>query len=614
MSRYRVKLTTALLFVAWQLIAIVPSYANAIAGEVLFAKGPNSVEREGPTTHLMKGSFIFEGDTINTGKRGRVQLLMVDGARISIRPESVFSIDTYELPGHSSDPVSVAANDGKASLQLLKGAFRSISGTIGKSHVESTYQVRTPVATLGIRGTDYTARLCAGDCGGSAESGNGDSGSKDGLYIGVFLGGVWIKNDAGSLDIDKNQFGYVASIDTPPEQLLAPPGLLRANTPTAEEEEEEAEEQEEDSNGDPDAEDPTADTDSDSDADADADPEADSDAGPDSETDDPTPDVDRNNSEDGESGKDESGKPDENASNEFNANRLAAAGAESASEDHGKSGENPETPEPPEPPEKPEQTITATNEETGDTLSLEDGEIEDDIREALEDDEDNGEGTPPEDPPGPPDDPPGPPEDPPGEGTPGSEISQRAAITNGGLVQVVDASEISDAPKGKGMDKDAAAGLEWGRWDAGFDDDGPLHWVAEINKSSSEVVLPESGTLEYSLSGGTDPTDNHGNTGSLDSGSLTADFTNQTVTNNLSISIGGDTWQATGQGTISSGTPHFDGTYEVTRESVPGGTGDFSGFFGGNPLPSGAPAGAGLGYILNSGDTSVSGAAAFSAK
>ena len=63
-----------------------------------------------------------------------------------------------------------------------------------------------PVATLGIRGTDYTARLCSGDCGGSANQGN----EEDGLYIGVSVGGVWVKNDAGNLDIDKNEYGFVA--------------------------------------------------------------------------------------------------------------------------------------------------------------------------------------------------------------------------------------------------------------------------------------------------------------------------------------------------------------------------------------------------------------------
>ena len=128
------------------------------------------------------------------------------------------------------------------------------------------------------------------------------------------------------------------------------------------------------------------------------------------------------------------------------------------------------------------------------------------------------------------------------------------------------------------------------------------------------MTLPKSGTLEYGLVGGTAPTDNRGNTGSLDSGHLRADFTNQTVTNELSVTIGGDSWHATGNGSIRNGQPVFNGGYNVIRGSGATGSGTFSGFFGGVPLNSGVPSGAGLGYTLQSGDTTINGAAAFSAQ
>ncbi len=164
---------------------------------------------------------------------------------------------------------------------------------------------------------------------------------------------------------------------------------------------------------------------------------------------------------------------------------------------------------------------------------------------------------------------------------------------------------------------DGETGLKWGRWDAGFAAGQPLHYVAD-SATEREVVLPTEGTLEYSLSGGTNPTDSQGNTGSLESGRLTADFTNQTVINEISVNIGGDSWEATGSGDISSGTPVFNGSYEVNRASGATGSGSFSGFFGGAPLGpgafEGAPSGAGVGYTLDSGGITVNGAAAFRAK
>lgn len=51
----------------------------------------------------------------------------------------------------------------RAFFRLLKGGFRSVSGLIGKANHDD-YRVSTPVATIGIRGTQYGARLCQGDC------------------------------------------------------------------------------------------------------------------------------------------------------------------------------------------------------------------------------------------------------------------------------------------------------------------------------------------------------------------------------------------------------------------------------------------------------------------
>ena len=68
---------------------------------------------------------------------------------------------------------------------------------------------------------------------------------------------------------------------------------------------------------------------------------------------------------------------------------------------------------------------------------------------------------------------------------------------------------------------------------------------------------------------------------------------------------------ASGSGDIISGAPMFAGVYgNVSVNGQTGGTGSFAGFFTGPP-GDGVPPGAGLGYSLNSGTTTVSGAAAF---
>ncbi|MEP6162226.1 MAG: FecR family protein, partial [Halieaceae bacterium] len=341
------RLFTALILVAAQFVATSASQASAVAGEVLFVAGPNSVEREGPTIGLLKGSFIFEGDTINTGAKGRIQLLMVDGARIAIRPNTTFSVQTYQLPGRTKDPIAIASNDGKAVLRLAKGAFRAMSGRIGKSYNKANYQVIAPVATMGIRGTDYTVRFCSADCGKGKAQG---AAPKNGLYIGVNSGGVWARNAEGEINVNKNQFAFIGAADAKPEFLLQPPALLRAR---ATEDEGEAEEEDKDSS-------------EGKDADAEADTDADDDDGSDEDA-------------------------DGDSSVEDSRENLDPPAAESG-EDTGDTGT---TPDDSSDTDKPEQTITAQNDE-GDELSLEDGEILDDIKDIVDlpepDDQDGNNG------------------------------------------------------------------------------------------------------------------------------------------------------------------------------------------------------------------------------
>ena len=61
------------------------------AGRVLFATGSVTAEREPPAA-LAKGDTVVVGDTIATGEAARAQLLMLDGAKIAIRPNSRFRL------------------------------------------------------------------------------------------------------------------------------------------------------------------------------------------------------------------------------------------------------------------------------------------------------------------------------------------------------------------------------------------------------------------------------------------------------------------------------------------------------------------------------------------
>ena len=201
-------------------IFLIPAIGHAtVAGKVIFSIGKAQLKAvDGTTKRVKRGISVNDGDTIVTSKRGQVQIRMVDNALISVRPASELVIEKYV---YKKDP----ATD-KSYTKLVKGGFRSLSGKIGKRN-KSNYKVTTVVGTIGIRGTDYTVMLCNSDCGSrGGGSGGTDTGVKNGLYVGVLSGGIALKNETGESSLGSQQYAHVASVNSAPKRLPAPPSFL----------------------------------------------------------------------------------------------------------------------------------------------------------------------------------------------------------------------------------------------------------------------------------------------------------------------------------------------------------------------------------------------------
>ena len=177
------------------------------AGKALFVYGQAFVvSADGERNALTKDGAVNSGDKVVTSVNGRVQLRMADGGLLAISPNSEFLIEEYNYPtGQGAERVA-ANSEPRSFYVLLKGGFRSITGAIGKAD-KAAYRVRTPVATIGIRGTDYTAVFCASDC---------RSNQRDGLYVSVAQGGVFMKNEVGMLNLEPGDFGFVAGANSKP--------------------------------------------------------------------------------------------------------------------------------------------------------------------------------------------------------------------------------------------------------------------------------------------------------------------------------------------------------------------------------------------------------------
>lgn len=123
-----------------------------VVGRVGFVSGLVTASGSGKSAReLSKDHTIENGQRIDTAVDGRIQMRFTDGGLVSLMPESTFSVDEYLYTDSTQDK-------GTLVFSMLRGGLRTITGTIGKTRHES-YQLNTPVATLGIRGTEYIAVL-----------------------------------------------------------------------------------------------------------------------------------------------------------------------------------------------------------------------------------------------------------------------------------------------------------------------------------------------------------------------------------------------------------------------------------------------------------------------
>lgn len=187
----------------------------AAAGRVLLAVGEtNAVDQAGAQRPLQRGNDVFSGDALLT-QEGRLQVRFTDGGLIALQPQSRFRVDDYQY--QETD----AGNDRNA-FSLVKGGLRVITGAVGVRSRDS-YQLTTPVATIGIRGTAFSLRLCQADCPGQA----------DGLYAHTGEGIIFVANAAGSVDVPAGKSVYVPAADALPQLTDMPPLFIDSHGGTS---------------------------------------------------------------------------------------------------------------------------------------------------------------------------------------------------------------------------------------------------------------------------------------------------------------------------------------------------------------------------------------------
>ena len=127
--------------------------ADDNVGMVVASRGEVLAMAKGGSRELKQGDLVYVDDEIMTANRSFAVLQFVDGAKVSLRPDSYLIIEQYLYASSGQDA---------ATLKLVSGGLRVVSGAIANAQPEN-YKIRTPLALMSVQGAEGSLTLCGED-------------------------------------------------------------------------------------------------------------------------------------------------------------------------------------------------------------------------------------------------------------------------------------------------------------------------------------------------------------------------------------------------------------------------------------------------------------------
>ncbi len=122
--------------------------AQQVSGVMMVVKGDIKVTaKDGKTEAAKVGKKVTEGDTIMAGADSRAKVVMSDKNVINVSPDSKIVIEKYE-------------NDGKDKKNVeLNVVYGKVRASVEQKYdgEKNKFNVKTPSAVAGVRGTDFLA-------------------------------------------------------------------------------------------------------------------------------------------------------------------------------------------------------------------------------------------------------------------------------------------------------------------------------------------------------------------------------------------------------------------------------------------------------------------------
>ena len=127
----------------------VAAFADDPIGQIKTQAGTVQIERAGKRLDARVGDHLFRSDVLTTGARSTVGVTFADNSLLALGAFSRLSLDIFKF--------NTTTHEGAFDVTLKKGALAVKSGQIVKQSPEAM-RVRTPVAVLGVRGTQFAVR------------------------------------------------------------------------------------------------------------------------------------------------------------------------------------------------------------------------------------------------------------------------------------------------------------------------------------------------------------------------------------------------------------------------------------------------------------------------
>lgn len=192
--------------------ATVAATDKEVVGHVVWAKGHfKAVSTAKTERSLSRSSLLYLHDTLITDKNSQAQIVFTDNSLMLFRPNTTFHITNYHF-----DAKNPADTDNNYQMKLVSGGLRTVTGWVGKTTPDH-YAVDTPVATIGVRGTDFSIYF----------------GANKKLAVEIKAGSIAIHNAAGVTELNMKThkvFAVVTSLTSSPVILSKQPAILKSGT------------------------------------------------------------------------------------------------------------------------------------------------------------------------------------------------------------------------------------------------------------------------------------------------------------------------------------------------------------------------------------------------